>query len=77
MRSIQNRLMAKNRIGRKREVVDPRTEAALLSYEDLLKDGRVALLSPAESASRSQSLLEKIDRVKSEAANRKRPAAQK
>ncbi len=69
---IQERLMAKDPIGRERQMVDQTTKTALLSYEELLKEGRVPLLSPAESLNRSKSLLERIDSVKSEAANRKR-----
>jgi hypothetical protein len=75
---IQERLMAKDPISRETELVDPPTEAALLAYERLLKDGKVKLLSPAESDSRSKSLLEKIDRLKSNArATRKGPPAPK
>jgi hypothetical protein len=70
--------MSKDPIVKNPEVSDPATEAALLAYEQLLKDGKVELLSQAESDSHSKDLLDRIEKLKSEArAMRKAPPAPK
>jgi hypothetical protein len=64
--------------GGEREVVDPTTKAVLAAYEEMLKAGKVKLLSTDEAERRFTGVLEKASKLEpATKQTRKEPAAPK